>query len=142
MNDRLEKLKEHLKSPEGKTSMKEYFNKLAKKQQLDEKRYKRFEKWLKTNDFNKLINRLILEHGEEWRVKCFLKGCEVYMNNKLGFVFNYIVNNLETIRVPKLENTFPTEIWFFKGYYFRIMYGQGSIVDIYNSNNFKHLLRA
>ena len=31
MNDRLEKLKEHLKSPEGKASMKEYFNKLAEK---------------------------------------------------------------------------------------------------------------
>ena len=131
-------LQEFIDSPEGDA----YFEKMGTKQKIQEGRYKRFEEWLKLNDFDRLMYRLILEHGEEWRERCWSRGCEVYMNNKLAFVFDYVAHNLESIRVPQLENMFPTEIWFFRGYYFRIMHGQGSVVDIYNGDDFKHLLSA
>jgi len=138
----IEKLKAYLDSPEGKAETEKYFSKLAEKQKLKEARYRRFEKWLETNDFDKLMYRLILEHGEEWREKCWHKGYEVYSNNKLSFVTSYVFDNLAPISVPKLENMFPTEIRFFKGYYFRIMHGQGSVFDLYNGDDFKHLLSA
>jgi len=134
----LKAIREFPETPEGKA----YFENERKKNEIKKNRYLRFEKWLETNDFDKLMYRLILEHGEEWREKCWSKGYEVYMNNKLAFIFDYIVHNYESISVPQLENMFPTQIWFFKGYYFRIMHGQGSVVDVYNGDDFKHLLSA
>lgn len=131
-------LDEWVETDEGKA----YFEKERKSHEIKKGRYLRFEEWLKHNDFDRLMYYLIWEHGEEWREKCWSKGCEVYMNNKLAFIFDYVVNNLESMRVPELENMFSTEIWFFRGYYFRIMHGQGSVVDIYNGDDFKHLLSA
>jgi len=126
-------------SAEGKA----YFEKEKKKNDIKKGRQLRFEKWLEHNDFDKLMYRLILEHGEEWREKCWSKGYEVFMNNKLDFVFHYVTANLEPISVPQIESEhFHCQVWFFKGYYFRIMHGQGSVVDIYNGGDFKHLLSA
>jgi len=142
MSEMLDKLKAHLESPEGKKEMEEYFVELTKKQKIAEGRYRRFEEWLKHNDFDRLMYRLILEHSDEWREKCYSNGYEPYPNNKLQFVFDYVTHNYESISVPQLENMFSTQIWLFKGYYFRIMHGQGSVVDIYNGDDFKHLLSA
>jgi hypothetical protein len=53
------------------------------------------------------------------------------------------VHHLESIRVPQIESEhFPCQCWFFKGYYFRIMHGQGSVIDVYNGDDFKHLISA
>jgi hypothetical protein len=129
---------EWVNSVDGKT----YFEKLVIKRDIAEKRYKRFEEWLEHNDFDKLMYRLILEHGEEWREKCWSKGYEVHPNNKLQLVIDYVFDNLASIEVPQLDNDFPNQVWFFKGYYFQLTHGQGSVVDIYNVDDFKHLLSA
>jgi len=121
---------------------KAYFHNIAEIRKINEGRYKRFETYLLTHDFDKLMYRLILEHGEEWHEKCWSKGCETYPNNKLNFIIHYVMHNLEEIRVAQLENMFNTQIWFFKGYYFRIMHGQGSVFDLYNGDDFRHLLSA
>lgn len=132
------KLDEFVNSPEGQA----FFEKRRKKEELKLKRFARFEEWLKHNDFEALICRLILEHGEEWRERCWNKGYEPYSNNKLSFLIDYISESFDSIRVSQLENMFNTQIWFFKGYYFRIMHGQGSVFDLYNGGDFKHLLSA
>jgi len=136
----LELLEKHLNSKE----CEEYFDNYAKKLKLKAKRYERFEEWLKTNDFEKLIYRLLLEHGEEWREKCWENGCEVYPNNKLEFLIDYVVHNTEPVKVPKLNNKygFTNQIWFFKGYYFQMTWGQGMVTDIYNGSDLKHLLQV
>lgn len=134
----LKKMDEWVESEEGKA----YFENLRKKKEIQEGRYRRFEKYLETHDFDKLMYKLILEHGEEWREKCWHNGCEVYPNNKLQFIINYVFDNLAPISVPQIENMFPTDIRFFKGYYFRIMHGQGSVFDLYNGDDFQHLLSA
>ena len=131
-------LDDFVKSPEGIA----YFEKEKQKQELKLKRFARFEEWLKHNDFEALMYRLILEHGEKWRERCWHKGYEPYPNNKLSFLIDYVSHNFEEISVSQLENMFSTQIWFFKGYYFRIMHGQGSVFDLYNGSDFKHLLSA
>jgi hypothetical protein len=133
-----EKLEIFIGSPEGIA----FLEKEQKKHELQLKRFVRFEEWLKHNDFDKLIQRLILEHDKKYREKCYNNGCEPYPNQKLSFLIDYIDHTLEPIRVPQLENMFGTTIWFFKGYYFRLMYGQGTAFDLYNGNDFKHLLSA
>lgn len=133
MND----IDEFCESPEGVT----YFNNIKKIEIIQKGRYTRFEKYLESHDFDKLMLRLIYEHGHEWREKCWHNGYEVYSNNKLQFLLNYISDNLEPIEVSELETMFNQNIWFFKGYYFRTAHGQGTITDIFNGKDKKHLLQ-
>jgi len=134
----IKQMTEWVESEDGKA----YFENRRVIHEIENARYERFKAYLETHDFDKLMYRLILEHGEEWREKCYHSGCEPYCNNKLQFIIDYVQHNLEKIRGAQLENVFNTNIWFFKGYYFRIMHGQGSCFDLYNGEDFKHLLSA
>ena len=139
----LKALKDFMDSPEGKAHLAEYFGKIKVKQNIQEGRYKKFEKYLETHDFDKLMQRLILENGDEWREKCYHKGYEPYPNNKLGFVIDYLVHNYDSIDVLEIEpKHFPSTIFFFKGYYFQTICGQGCFHRIYNKENMKMILQV
>lgn len=131
------KLKELLNSPK----IDAYFDEQEKRTKIKRAHYDRFEKWLENNDFHELMLRLVNEHGEEWKKRCFSKGCEVYPNNKLQFIIDYVIHNYNSIIVKKLDCDFPNYVWFFKGYYFQIVYGQGSYISVYN-NNLQNIINA
>ena len=141
MSEMLMKLKEHLESPEGKKQAEEFFGRIAKKEALKQKRFKRFDEWIKHNDFDKLLYRLILEHDDEYREKCYEKGYEPYMNNKLSFVFDYACERGKKLKkIPKeLQCPFAQAVYEFKGYYFEIVWGQGSITAIYNKDDLRRI---
>lgn len=131
------KLDEWVESDEGKA----HFENERKKTELKQKRFSRFEEWLKNNDFDKLMYKLVLMHGEEWREKCWHNGCEVHPNNVLGFIIDYVTHNFEPVSIPQIESEhFPTSTWFFKGYYFQLMFGQGTAIFIYNAEDLKCIL--
>jgi len=120
---------EDLKDPNG------YWNTLAKKEDLAQKRYDKFDEIIKDMDFDKLMNRLKEEHNEEYRDKCYKKGYEPYSNRKLSFLYSYISDRLEPINTPEwIGNDFPTTTYFFKGYYFCTTFGQGSFDHIYTTD--------
>ena len=125
-------------SPAGK----EYFKTIAEKQKILNQRHKRFETWLETNDFDKLMYRLILEHGDEYIENCYHNGFQPYPNRKLNFVISYVTRDdvPHPIEVKGLECDFPNEIWVFKGYYFQFIHGQGTIIRIYNKEDMRLLL--
>ena len=133
----IEKLKKFIESDEGE----QYFLELAKKQELREARHRRFEEWLKTNDFDKLMYRLILEHDDDYIDKCYHNGCMPYPNNKLSFVIGYVFDNLAQINVSELDCDFANDIRQFKGYYFQHIHGQGTITRIYNKDDNRLLLQ-
>ena len=129
-------IKEFPNTPEGKA----YFEDIRKKNEIKKGRYLRFEKWLETNDFNALMQRLEKEHGVAWRNNCYNRGYEPYCNNKLAFIIDYIVHNRESISVPQIESEhFGNQSWFFKGYYFNIMWGQGTFTQVFD-NNFNQII--
>jgi hypothetical protein len=131
----LKALRDFLDSPEGKASMREFAEKMANEQKIAEGRYKKFEKYLETHDFDKLMYRLILENGDKWQDKCYKRGYEPYPNNKLRFVIDYLVHNYEPIEVSEIEpKHFPSTIYFFKGYYFQTICGQGCFHRIYKKD--------
>lgn len=118
-----------------------YFERERKKREILRNRYLRFEKYLETHDFKNLMNRIISEHDENWHEKCRQKNREVHPNNKLEFIIGYIFNNCESISVPEIESEhFPTETWMFKGYYFQLMFGQGTATFIYSVDDYRCLL--
>jgi hypothetical protein len=141
MSEMLEKLKAHLESPEGRAQSKAYFENLAKKEMIKNKRFDRFDEWLETNDFDKLLYRLILQHDDDYREKCYDKGYEPHMNNVLKFVFDYACDRGKQLeKIPKdLECNFPQAVYEFRGYYFEIVWGQGSITAIYNKDDLRRV---
>jgi hypothetical protein len=132
----IEKMKTWLKSDDAK----EYFAKEAEEERVKKSRHKRFEKWLKKNDFDKLMYRLILEHNDDYREKCYHNGCMPYPNNKLSFVLGYITDNYASVNVNALDCMFANEVWQFRGYYFQHIWGQGVITKIFNKDDLKELL--
>lgn len=129
------KLSEWLDSIEGQSSIDEYLKEIEIKTDLDKSRFDKFEVWLKTNSFDDLMNRLYIEHSEEYREKCYKKGYEPYCNNKLSFIFNYVSNRVEQIIDKSIEDyNFNTEMYFFKGYIFVTIFGQGAFNRIYKDN--------
>lgn len=104
------------------------------------KRFDRFTTWLETNDFDKLMFRVIFEHNDKYNDMCYSKGCEPYPNNKLDFILQYVEKYGKVVKVKKLKCDFDNIIYEFKGYYFRFVYGQGVIITIYNKDDLKPLL--
>ncbi|MFW6246983.1 MAG: hypothetical protein ACOC22_02280 [bacterium] len=133
-----EKLKKMLESGE----LDEYFEEQNRKYEILEGRFKKFEKYLETTDFDTLIYRLVLEHGDEYREKCYINGVEPYPNNKLEFLFKYVMSKCEHIEVPELKNDFMHDISEFKDYYFEVTYGQGCIHAIYNKKDLQIVLQV
>jgi hypothetical protein len=129
---------EWAESEQGKAHFENYWKKIDLKQ----KRFVRLTEWLKHNDFDKLMYRIILEHNEEYREKCWHSGCEAYPNNKLSFLLAYIMDNNDAIRVPQIDCDFGNNIWFFKGYYFQLIHGQGTITRIYNKEDMRCILQV
>lgn len=119
-----------------------YFYDLTEKHKILEQRFLRFEKWLIDHDFDKLMYRLINEHNDDYIEKCYHNGYQPYPNNKLSFVISYVTrNNAHPINVKKLKSDFPNDIWEFKGYYFQLIYGQGTLIRIYNKDDMRLLLQ-
>jgi len=118
-----------------------YFENERKKLELKQKRFSRFVEWVKHNDFDKLMYKLVLMHGEEWREKCWHNGYEVHPNNVLEFIIDYVTHSFEPVSIPQIESEhFPTSTWFFRGYYFQQMFGQGTVTIIYNAEDLKCIL--
>ena len=118
-----------------------YIQKQHEKQELEEKRYERFETWLETNDFDVLMERLISEHDDDYIDKCYRKGYMPSPNNKLNFVIGYVVDNHASVHVSELDCDFPNQVWQFCGYYFQHIHGQGTITRIYKKNDLNYLLQ-
>ena len=135
-----ESISEFLKTDKGK----KFINKYHKLQDIQINRYLQFEKYVETIDFDKLIYRLVMEHGEEYCEKCNHNGFEPYPNNKLNFLFSYLENNKKPLKeIPsKLNCDFPNEVWEYKGYYFQIIWGQGAIFLIFNKKDLQLVLRV
>jgi hypothetical protein len=135
----IEAIKEFPNTPAGKA----YFENMRKINDIRVSRYKRFEEWLKHNDFEALMYRLIHEHGDDYQEKCMHKGYEPYPNRKLAFLIDYLVHNYEPIEVPEIEpEHFPSTIYFFKGYYFQTICGQGCFHRIYNKEDMRLVLQV
>lgn len=132
-----------LNSSEGKV----YFENELKKTEIRIMRYNKFNEWLKTNNFDNLLYRLIVKHDDDYIKKCHENGFEAYPNNVLQFIFDYAFVygkkiNKSILKKKKLDCDFPYDIKEFEGYYFQIIYGQGTINRIYNKADLRLLLQV
>jgi hypothetical protein len=125
-------INDFVNSDEGKV----YFEKEKIKNEIREKRFVRFEEWLKHNDFDKLLYRIINKHNQEYREKFWHNGIEPMPNNILTFILEYVENRCEIVDVHEFSGI----TYLFKGYYFQTIYGQGVIIKIINKADMRELL--
>lgn len=127
-----------------------YFDSEAGKKHLEDmnkcfeirnQRHKKFKKYLETHDFDDLMYRLINEHNDKYIENCYHNGCEPYPNNKLIFVIGYVTIFGKPVKIKKINSDFSNNIWEFKGYFFQMIYGQGTLIRIFNKDDLKMLLQ-
>lgn len=113
----------------------EYWNNHKIKKEIKEKRFDTIDNYLKDNDFEILLDRLLDEHSDSYIDKCYKKSHEPHPNQKLSLLLEYMESRLEPINTPEwIGNDFPTTTYYFKGYYFSNTFGQGVVTCIYDSN--------
>lgn len=126
----------------GSDKGKKHLERLRVAGEIREERYVRFDKWLLTNDFEKLMYRIILEHDDDYLAKCYHNGSMPYPNNKLGFLIDYVFERTMPIYVKELDNGFPSETHLFHDFYFHNVHGQGTITCIINKDDMRQLLQV
>ena len=130
------KMDDYLNSAEGE----EYFRMLTVKAEIKEIRLKKVEKYLEGKDFEQILERLIKEHNDDYRDKCYKKGYEPYPNHKFELLFDYISEEFSHVDNDLITQDFLAQCYFFKGYYFTVYCGQGCFYRVYDSK-FKHILQ-
>lgn len=121
-------LQEHLDSP----ASDKYFEDLRIKEELQESRFKKLDTYLETHSFDELLQRLIGEHTEEYRDKCYQRGYEPYPNNKMSFVISYVESR--GTQTDEIECDFSNSAYVYKEYFFETICGQGCFNRIYNKD--------
>ena len=135
-NDFTKSINEWAESDSGK----KYFENVIVALKSKHFRFNSFEEWLKHNDFDDLLYRLINKHDDKYCERCYHNGYETKPNNALSFIIDYVIRNNKTVNVPAINCDFPNKIWEFNEYYFQLIWGQGVITNIYNKDDMKLLI--
>jgi hypothetical protein len=128
----INKLREFLDSEEGKRSTEEWIRKEEVKEMVLKERLLKVESYLKTHPIESIIDRIVREHDDTYRDRCYRKGYEPYPNHKFELLFDYIRQNYAEIDNQLMPQDFLFGSWFFKGYFFTIYCGQGCFYRIYD----------
>jgi len=122
---------------EVKDRMEPYFEELAVKEDIKYKRIEKLRIYLKNNDFDSVIGRIIREHDEDYRDKCYKKGYQPNPNNKYYLLLSLVEIEGDEIKEIDFKDdcVFPNAIIKFKNYYFQWIWGQGVINRIYDERH-------
>jgi hypothetical protein len=132
MGDKFAKWKEILDSPEVQAKMDAWAKLEKEKQDIQNARFIKLEKYLSEHDFEQIMARLIREHDDDYIDKCYKKGYEPYPNNKFSLLYSYLEENYAPVHNDLIPQDFLSGSYFFKGYWFTIYCGQGCFYRIYN----------
>jgi hypothetical protein len=136
-NSPVESMREHLdwlkNSPEGQAQVASWRAREDMAYAIQEKHMQRLEAYLETVDFNTFLVRMIDEHDEAYKDRCYKQGFFPKPKYGLTLLFNlaFATNTLED--GSDFEGFWDSEVAFYRGYYFAHVHGQGIISKIYNS---------
>jgi hypothetical protein len=120
-------LEEDLANPDG------YWNNLKRKRELEESRFPKVEEYVEKHGMKAVLDRMILDHDEEWDDKCYSKGYETYPNNKFKILWKWIENTYEPVQNDLIPQDFLGASYFVNGYWFCIYCGQGCFYRVYDN---------
>jgi len=106
---------------------------------IEYKRAQKLKHYLDERNFDDFIGRIIREHDNDYRDKCYRKGYEPYPNNKFNLLLKLVeIEGDEITEIDfKDDCVFNNQIIKYKNYYFQWIWGQGVIIIIYDNNHEK-----
>lgn len=129
----VQSLKEHLESPEGQKSMKDYFEKLAKRDVIERARAQRIKEHISNDvEFDQIMQR-VLKKQEIYDARHYKTYSErpLHITNLLWELASSEGTEIEPI--DSLTEGFPSIVYDYYGYQFAITHGQGSVLSIYKN---------
>jgi hypothetical protein len=132
MESLIEKLRAYLDSDEGKRETEEYSQRVAEESAIRERRVNRVGEFLKEKDFDQIIQRIVWEHDDEYRERCYSRGYEPYPNHKTELLFDFVRSRVTDVHNDLIPQDFLSECLFYKGYWFTTYCGQGCFYRIYD----------
>ena len=124
---------EWMKSPEGQKSMKDYFEKLAKKDAIERARAQRIKEHFSNDvEFDQIMQR-VLKKQEIYDARHYKTYSErpLHVTNLLWELVSSEGTEIDPI--DGLTENFSSMIYDFHGYQFAITHGQGSVLSIYKN---------
>jgi hypothetical protein len=126
----LQKIRDWFDSEEGKKSIADYAEKINKVEKVKNKQLERFNR---IGNFEVFIEKVIAKYrSDTYRKRWYKRGIEP-PEDLFWFLFNYAEKcgrecNAEEWK--QFGNMFSSALFFYNGYYFNKMDGQGSVIQI------------
>lgn len=126
----LDKIRDFLKSEEGKKSMGEFFKKMAIRDEVEARWVEKFKKWAEP-DMDLAIGRLLNKYdsSEYIQRELYKRGCEP-REPFLWLALEYASKYCEPCEDEKYLNMFTCDAYYIGSYVIQVMHGQGSVIRV------------
>jgi hypothetical protein len=136
----IQKLKEHLESPEGQRAMEEYCKKLAERDRIQNERAQKLKQRYNVCD-DATFDDLML-HILEKQDRYDKKHWSTYSDRPLH-VLNLMwdLASLEGVEIEPIDGlteNFPSYVYDYFGWQFAITHGQGSVLSVYRQKELRY----
>jgi hypothetical protein len=134
MENFVDELKRLLEDPEEEKKIQDYFDKIAKKHEIENNQIERAHAKFDER-FEEIIEKIITKyHSKKYKGREYDRGYEP-REELFFFLLKYAEKYGRECESKeeflKYGNTFTAELYYYKGYYFNLMIGQGSCVLIF-----------
>jgi hypothetical protein len=130
----LEKIKNWLDSEEGRKRVDDYFDKIYKKNEIQDSQFKRFNQF---GNFEEVVEKVIKKYNsDKYRDRWYSRSIEP-PESLFWFLFRYAEKYGRECNKKEWRqygNMFSSALFFCNGYYFNRMDGQGSVVQVTKKN--------
>jgi hypothetical protein len=137
----LEKVKQRLKEWEESGEADKWVKKYAEQQDAKDRRSLKLNS-LDDEAFERFMQKVFVDNGEEWKEKCFYNGCEPYPTNLMYLAIDTARLYGEDVSQASADAgaSFPEQVNFYRGYYFSTIYGQGASSSIMTEEQWQEWL--
>lgn len=136
----VERLKEHMESPEGQKAMEEYFHKLYEKDRIQmERANKLLQRYGVCDDstFDYLmIDIFVKQERSDQKHYNTYSDRPLHLMNLMWELAS--THGVEIEPLDGLTENFPSMIYDYYGYQFAITHGQGSVLSVYRQNELRY----
>jgi len=130
----VQQFKEWIDSEEGKLYLENYLKKEKQEEEILESQLERFKsRFSSIKDFDYIVNKIIDKYeSDEYVLREYKMGREPN-RNLYWFLFRFAEKYGREVteeEYEKYSNMFTDEMYYYGGYYFSVMHGQGSVIKI------------
>jgi hypothetical protein len=133
-NDMLERLKAFMDSPEGIASMERMAEKMRREDERKRRAFEYIDK-LSNKDLKIKLTKEIDRHDEAYKDRCYARGYMPHPRNLMYFVFDAAQIGGKPYKkiLDDFDEAFGGGTIKYRGYYFNWIFGQGTVLRIFNS---------